>query len=76
MVVMAQEMYFADHGTYSQSRHTLSWEAHEDISLDIIFAYNRGWSAVATHKDFPRICGMAVGTPTPPGWNEGEARCG
>ena len=76
MVVMAQEMYFAEHGTYSQSRHTLSWDPPDGISLDIIFAYNRGWSAVATHEDLPRICGMAVGTPTPPGWNEGEARCG
>ena len=76
MVVMAQEMYYSDHGTYSQSRHTLTWDPPEGVSLDIIFAYNRGWSAVATHADLPKICGMAVGTPTPPGWNEGEARCG
>ncbi len=75
MVVTAQEMYYADHGTYSQSRHALTWDPPESVSLDIIFAYSRGWSAVAIHTDLPRICGMAVGSPTPPGWNEGEARC-
>jgi hypothetical protein len=75
MVVTAQEMYYADHGTYSQSRHALTWDPPEGVSLDIIFAYSRGWSAVAMHTDLTRICGMAVGAPTPPGWNEGEARC-
>lgn len=75
-VVTAQEMYFADHMTYTENRHELEWSPPEGVSLDIIAAHGTGWVAVATHRDLPVICGMGVGAATPPGWAEGAPKCG
>ena len=75
-VVLAQESYFVDHSSYTFNRHDLLWEQPEGVTLDIIAADRTGWSAVAAHRDLERICGMAVGSATPPGWMEGVVRCG
>ena len=75
-VVLAQESYYVGHGSYTENRHLLEWTHPENIRLDIITADRVGWAAVATHRLLGRICGMAVGTGTPPGWPEGIARCG
>jgi hypothetical protein len=75
-VVLAQESYFAGHGGYTENRHLLTWMPPEGVALDIITAGPTGWAAVATDRRLKKICGMAVGSGTPPGWPEGMARCG
>jgi len=75
-VVMAQETYFMSHGRYTLDSRDLTWDVPDGVSLDIIAGTATGWSAVATHRDIEKICGMAVGSATPPGWQEGSARCG
>lgn len=75
-VVLAQESFFVGHITYTENRHLLDWTQPEDVGLDIITADRLGWAAVGTHRRLGKICGMAVGSGTPPGWLEGAARCG
>lgn len=75
-LVVAQEQYFAGHVTYTDNRHLLTWAAPDGVSLDIIQAARTGWVGVATHQRLQKLCGMAVGMPTPPGWSEGVPTCG
>ena len=75
-VVMAQESFFANNISYTENRHLLTWTPPEGVMLDIIEAGRTGWVAVATDQRLSRICGMAVGSGTPPGWQEGMAVCG
>jgi hypothetical protein len=81
-LVTAQEVFFMDHMTYGvdASRLTLGrgqpYAPPEGTSVAIIAASNRGWVAVATHRDLDVICGMGVGEHTPPGWSEGDPACG
>jgi len=75
-VVLAQEMYFVNNGSYTANRHLLTWTSPEGVMLDIIEAGRTGWVAVATDQRLRRICGMAVGLGTPPGWTEGMSVCG
>lgn len=79
LVVMAEETFFGDNSTYTESRHLLTWPSWgtpaEDVDLDIIFADSFGWTAVATHRRLRKICGMGIGSGTPPGWLEGDPRC-
>jgi hypothetical protein len=75
-VVLAQESYWMNHMSYTDNRHLLTWTAPEGVRLDIIIADRTGWAAVATDQRLNRICGMAVGSGTPPGWSEGLAVCG
>lgn len=71
-LVMAQEMYFANQGEYSSTRHGLDWEGPEGVGMDIINAAPFGWTAVFTHGQTRTICGVFVGAAGPPGWT-GEA---
>jgi hypothetical protein len=75
-LVLAQESFYVDHMTYTENRYLLDWTQPEDVMLDIITAEREGWAAVATHRRLGKICGMALGSGTPPGWLEGGARCG
>jgi hypothetical protein len=75
-VVLAQESFYVHNMSYTDNRYLLEWTQPEDIRLDIITADRVGWAAVATHRLLGKICGMAVGSGTPPGWPEGGARCG
>jgi len=74
-VVMAQESHFANNMSYTENRHLLTWTPPEGVGIDIIEAGRTGWVAVATDQRLSRICGMAVGLGTPPGWTEGMAVC-
>jgi hypothetical protein len=62
--------------SYTENRHLLTWRPPEGVGIDIIEAGRTGWVAVATDQRLSRICGMAVGLGTPPGWSEGMAVCG
>jgi hypothetical protein len=74
-IVTAQERYFADHSTYTANRHDLESFAPEGLVYDFITASGRGWVAVISGPELPVICGIAVGGPTPRGWQEGAPFC-
>ncbi len=74
-LVMAQEMYYGDNGSYAGNASVLTWETAEGASLHLMAADKRGWVGVLVHQTQPMLCGMAVGESTPPGWMEGSPKC-
>lgn len=74
-LVMAQEMYYADHAGYARDADSLSWEHPPEVKLYLIAADKRGWVGVLVHQRGLLLCGMAVGGSTPPGWMEGSPTC-
>ena len=74
-LVMAQEMYYADHAGYAQEADSLNWERTPEVNLHLMAADKRGWAGVLVHRRALLLCGMAVGGSTPPGWVEGSPKC-
>lgn len=74
-LVVAQEVHYADHSTYTDNAAALTWEAPEGVTLDIVAASNRGWVGVAAHSQLDLICGLSLGAETLPGWAEGAPLC-
>lgn len=75
-LVGAQERHYASNSSYTLDASVLNFEVPEDMVVEIVFAFQMGWSAVAGYAGSGRVCGMAVGLATPPGWPEGAVRCG
>lgn len=75
--VIAQEMHYASHGSYTPFFDSLELrERPEGVVVDIVHGGSRGWAAVFTHPEVDRICGLAYGNPMPPGWMPGAMNCG
>lgn len=74
--ITLQEMYFADNTRYTSNRHDLRWELPEGLHFDFVSAVGTGWFGVMTHDDAPVICGVGIGTESPPGWLEAQPVCG
>ena len=77
-MVMAQEMYYADHSGYAQRPEALKtgrWAPPEGVTIDLLEGDKRGWLAIMADPGIGAICGMAVGSSTPPGWPEGAPVC-
>ena len=75
-LVGAQERHYASNVSYTLDASVLTVDLLDGMTLEIVVASPMGWSAVAGYADIGRVCGMAVGLATPPGWSEGVARCG
>jgi hypothetical protein len=75
-LVVAQETWFAEHGSYGGDVRLLKLELPPEVAVTIISAGRTGWLGAATHRDGSYVCGMAVGGETPTGWNEGDVVCG
>jgi hypothetical protein len=75
-MAVAQEIHYADHGTYTSEIDSLDWERSEDLVVDVVTAGARGWTAVFTHPALDRICGLGYGFTVPPGWPNGGIVCG
>jgi hypothetical protein len=73
--VIAQERYFAGHGTYASNRHDLEWDLPDGVLFDLISAGGTGWLGVVVHRDASVICGIGIGSYTPPAWLEGAPKC-
>lgn len=66
-LVVAQEVHYADHNTYTTSLPALRYQATESVTARIVSATARGWSGVATHQLAPGLrCGVFVGDAAPP----------
>jgi len=75
-MAVAQEIHYADHGTYTSEIDSLDWERSENLVVDVVTAGTRGWTAVFTHPALDRICGLGYGFTVPPGWPNGGIVCG
>ena len=73
--IVAQEMYYAQHGTYAGERDTLSWSSPGGDRLWVVRGDKRGWAGVLLPADHGHICGVGIGADVPPGWGEGDPVC-
>ena len=71
----AQQMYFAEHASYSPSLEALAYSPSPGVRLEIIAASGSGWRAVARHETGTAECRIGVGTGVPPGDVEREVQC-
>lgn len=67
-LVVAQEKYWAEHGTYTTDLSALGLYpapagARPAALPQVIFAGGRGWSGIAVHRSLNRSCVIFVGSP-------------
>ncbi len=74
--VVAQEMHYAEHGTYTSRTDSLSVEMPLGTRLAIISADARSWSGIGVQASTGFSCGMFIGVSPPRGWGEGRTLCG
>jgi hypothetical protein len=74
--VTAQELHYMTHNGYTMHADSLSVPLPPGARFKIVTADARGWRGLAWYEDTGFTCGMFVGVPVPPGWSEGEVRCG
>ncbi len=65
-LVTVQEAYFADNVTYATTTANLNYIASAGNTITITGASASGWSATAKTALSPKICGIYVGSGTPP----------
>jgi hypothetical protein len=72
----AQEMHYSTQMTYTARLDSLErFEQPERLHVDFLRADARGWAAVFTHEGMDRVCGLAYGFGSPPGWPPGGVLC-
>ncbi len=74
--VTAQELHYMTHNGYTRHADSLSVPLPPGARFKIVTADARGWRGLAWYEDTGFTCGMFVGVAVPPGWSEGEVRCG
>lgn len=80
-LVTAQETYFADsvtYGTLSEIRATSLWSPLAGTTITVTDVTADGWAATATREGTEQVCGVFVGTATPPHYSlteEGSPDC-
>jgi hypothetical protein len=75
-MAMAQEMNYARRYTYTTEIDSLEFEKPAELEIAFSHANARGWAAVFTHASIDRLCALAYGFGTPPGWAPGGISCG
>jgi type IV pilus assembly protein PilA len=74
----AQEAYFYDHASYTNSLTALQFTGSRGDVIVITEATATGWSATATHPEsYPHFCAMFIGTAAavPPATAAGVVAC-
>jgi hypothetical protein len=71
----AQEIHYSRSRTYTVEIDSLEWERPEGMEAHFVNADSRGWTAVFTHAELDRICGLTYGANAPAGWPGGFVLC-
>jgi hypothetical protein len=72
----AQEIHYSGNMTYTTRIDSLdAFEQPETIHVDFLRADARGWAGVFSHSGVDRICALAYGFNSPPGWTPGRILC-
>jgi len=75
-LVLAQESYFTDSGTFATSLPSTLFEVTPGVQITILAASDSGFRAVASHTITDRQCAIYVGpVGQPPARREGEPGC-
>lgn len=76
-LVTAEEAYFADFTTYTNSLATTQYNASAGVTVAIAGATGTGWTATATHSGTAKSCAIFAGgaAPVSPATTEGEPKC-
>jgi hypothetical protein len=74
--VVAQEIFYASHNTYTARSDSLTLQVPEGARFSIVDATNRHWSGSMWMNTTGYTCGMIIGAVPPRGWAEGAPRCG
>jgi len=76
-LITAEEGYFADNVTYTNSLTALNFTASAGVTVSVAGVTGKGWSATASHNATSKTCGIFVGSATAPTGvtNEGEPKC-
>lgn len=73
----AQEIHYSRAMSYTAEIDSLGrFEPPETIHIDVLRGDARGWIGVFTHRGLDRVCALAYGFGTPPGWMPGAILCG
>jgi hypothetical protein len=75
-MAVAQEMHYSTSRTYTTAMDSLDFARPADLGISFTHAHTRGWAAVFTHPSVDRLCALAYGFGTPPGWAPGSVVCG
>lgn len=75
-LLVAQEIYFAEHATYTADLSELDFTASAGVQVSIGSASDTGWRATARHVRTQVVCRVGVGPETPRGLTEGLPACG
>jgi prepilin-type N-terminal cleavage/methylation domain-containing protein len=66
-LTVAQESYFYENQSYSNSPAALNWSSTQNVTVTFVEASPTGWSATATHAvASPWTCGVYYGGAAPP----------
>jgi len=65
-LVTVQEAYFSDNVTYAATTTNLNYLASAGNTVTITASSGTGWSATAKTNLSTKVCGIYVGTATPP----------
>ncbi len=74
-LVTAEEMYRADHGTYTTALQALTFDVSTGGTVAITAATRDGWSAVARHEGTATVCRIAIGNGILRGSPEAQPQC-
>lgn len=79
MMNMAQEVHYAKPDSryrYASDVAQLEdWSPPEGVTIRIVRATERGWTAIAVHDATGLVCGIGIGLEAPAGWTPGMALC-
>ncbi|MFQ6045790.1 MAG: hypothetical protein ACE5PT_05430 [Gemmatimonadales bacterium] len=75
-LLVAQEIYFAEHATYTAKLAELDFTPSAGVQISIGAASDTGWHATARHARTQLVCRVGVGSETPRGLTEGLPACG
>lgn len=74
--MVAQETYYAGHGSYASSADSTGWTSSTGNRMWLMRADRAGWFGFMTGPDHPTpLCAAGVGGAIPPGWESGALRC-
>jgi len=75
-LLMAQEVFYSEHASYSAKADSLNVAMSSGAELVMLAGDRRHWAAVLYHRSTRTTCGLSVGAPTPAGWLDGMPFCG
>ena len=75
-VLMAQELFYSTHGTYTANADSLGAEVSSGAELVLLSGDKRRWVGFLYDRATGTTCGLSVGFPAPNAWLDGAPFCG